>query len=171
MDKSKANTFIEECLENHSSSLKESEILENHLGKYPVYGANGIIKYIDTYEIDVPSISIVKDGAGVGRMQFHNGKYSLIGTLNYFTAKPGYDIKYIYYALHTISFVNYIVGSGIPHIYFKDYKREKIFIPNSEIAIQTKNLLSSLDDLIENNASTLKQLKLQKQYLLNNLFI
>lgn len=50
----------------------------NENGIYPVYGANGIISFIDNYQIDSDSILIIKDGAGVGKVQFARGKLSII---------------------------------------------------------------------------------------------
>lgn len=41
----KPNVRISDCLECSSSALQESEV--NKTGKYPVYGANGIVGYID----------------------------------------------------------------------------------------------------------------------------
>ena len=43
----KFNVRIAECLECSSSTLQESEIWES--GYYPVYGANGIVGYLDNY--------------------------------------------------------------------------------------------------------------------------
>lgn len=96
---SKGNTRLRECLNCYSSNTMESVIKQEDLGDYPVYGANGIIKKINNYEIEYPSIAIVKDGSGVGKMFKLSGKYSILSTLNYLTSKPGYDIDYIYYAL------------------------------------------------------------------------
>ena len=41
----KPNIRLSECLECSSSTLQESDVCEN--GTYPVYGANGIVGYID----------------------------------------------------------------------------------------------------------------------------
>ena len=168
----KPNTHIYECLENNSSSSKESDFDEYTEGQFPIYGANGVIKHINSYLIDIPSISIVKDGAGVGRTRFLYGKYTVIGTLNYLTSKNGYDLLYLYYALDNLDFTKYIVGSGIPHIYFKDYKHEMIYIPKDEKTInKIVRCLSSLDLLIHNEQNLLLYLTKQKEYLLNNMFI
>ena len=35
---------------------------------YKIYGAAGLLKYVDFYREETPYISIVKDGAGVGRI-------------------------------------------------------------------------------------------------------
>ena len=143
----------------------------NENGIYPVYGANGIISFIDNYQIDSDSILIIKDGAGVGKVQFAIGKLSVIGTLNYFIAKSGMNLKYIFYSLKFVTFEKYKVGSGIPHIYFKDYGESLIFCPSFDEQRNIEQLLSSIDEKINIQKILLQKYELQKKHLLQNLFI
>lgn len=169
---SKGNTRLRECLNCYSSNTMESVIKQEDLGDCPVYGANGIIKKINNYEIEYPSIAIVKDGSGVGKIFKLSGKYSILSTLNYLTSKPGYDIDYIYYALKQKSLKKYVVGSGIPHIYFKDYEQEKIYIPQNELQQHNiTSVLQSIDEEIGNEIKQLKNYELLKKYLLKNMFV
>ena len=164
---------IQEIVDHVTMKFRmESVIKQEDLGDYPVYGANGIIKKINNYEIEYPSIAIVKDGSGVGKMFKLSGKYSILSTLNYLTSKPGYDIDYIYYALKQKSLKKYVVGSGIPHIYFKDYEQEKIYIPQNELQQQNiTSVLQSIDEEIGNEIKQLKNYELLKKYLLKNMFV
>ena len=50
------------CDKASSSIIQKS--LEKHEGKYPIYGASGLIKYVDFYQREKPYIAVVKDGAG-----------------------------------------------------------------------------------------------------------
>ena len=43
----KPNVRLSDCMICNSSTLQESEVLES--GTYPVYGANGIVGYLDCY--------------------------------------------------------------------------------------------------------------------------
>ena len=99
-------------------------------GSYPVYGATGLIGYTNNYAYNGESILIVKDGSGVGSLSYVNDHFSVIGTLNYLTAKENYSILYLYYALMAFNFTPYITGMAIPHIYFKDYGKAKLFYPS-----------------------------------------
>ena len=171
INNSEGNFTLENCIISNTSNLKESDVLISNDGIYPVYGANGIIKYIDKYDIDQRAISIVKDGAGVGRLQYHKGKYSIIGTLNYLTSKGLFDLKYIYYAMKNINFKNYVVGTGIPHIYFKDYKKEKIKITTNEEINKIVKILTDIDEYIYLQEKLLDKLMIEKKFLLNNLFV
>jgi type I restriction enzyme S subunit len=140
-------------------------------GIYPVYGAAGIFTHFSQYHINGDSILIIKDGSNVGKLQYASNKYSVIGTLNYFTAKDNTYLKYIYYYMQSFNFDKYKVGSGIPHIYFKDYGNEPIYCPKFTEQEKIANVLSSIDQKILVEKNILENFSKQKTYLLQNLFI
>ena len=165
----KTNAVIKNCLECNSSTLQESQVAEN--GTFPVYGATDISGYAEAPDVNGESILIIKDGSGVGTVKFVTGEYSFIGTLNRLTAKDGYCLKYIYFALQRFSFEPYKTGMAIPHIYFKDYGKAKIYCPS--LSLQT--LIAQKLSLIENKMDVEKRIilcyQLQKSYLLSRMFI
>lgn len=165
----KPNTLIKNCLECNSSTLQESQVAET--GTFSVYGATGISGYTETADINGESILIIKDGSSVGIVKFVTGEYSYIGTLNSLIAKDGYCLKYIYFALQRFSFEPYKTGMAIPHIYFKDYGKAKIYCPS--LSLQT--LIAQKLSLIENKMEVEKRIilcyQLQKSYLLSRMFI
>jgi len=168
--KKEVNIQLKDCLNCHSSTLMESAVIEKS-GIYPVYGATGIIAYTPDYKIDKDAILIIKDGASVGKVQYAKDKYSVIGTLNYLTPKENVSLKYLYYYLQTFNFNKHKVGSGIPHIYFKDYGNEYIYCPPIEKQNKIANLLSVIDEKLEIEKQILKKYTEQKKYLLANMFI
>ena len=165
----KPNVRISDCLECSSSALQESEV--NKTGKYPVYGANGIVGYIDKYHTQNEAIYIIKDGSGVGDVSYVTGKCSSTGTLNILQAKNGHSLKYLYYLLKVFNFVPYKTGMAIPHIYFKDYGKAKIFCPAYPEQLEYVKLLSSIDGNLRIALDSLKNFNLQKQYLLRHMLI
>ena len=165
----KPNVRISDCLECSSSALQESEV--NKTGKYPVYGANGIVGYIDKYHSQNEAIYIIKDGSGVGGVSYVTGKCSSTGTLNILQAKNGHSLKYLYYLLKVFNFVPYKTGMAIPHIYFKDYGKAKIFCPAYPEQLEYAKLLSSIDGNLRIALDSLKNFNLQKQYLLRHMLI
>ena len=48
-----------------------------------------------------------------------------------------------------VEFLKYIIGSTIPHIYFKDYSKEKIKIPSLSEQKKIADFLSAIDEKIE----------------------
>ena len=165
----KPNTLIKNCLECNSSTLQESQVAEN--GNFPVYGATGISGYTETADINGESILIIKDGSGVGTVKFVTGEYSYIGTLNRLIAKDSYCLKYIYFALQGFSFEPYKTGMAIPHIYFKDYGRAKIFCPTIEKQSAIAQKLSSIEDKVSVEKQILFYYQAQKSYLLSQMLI
>jgi len=164
-----ANKSINECLECHSSTLQESEVLDT--GRYPVYGAIGVCGYTDTPDVSGDGILIIKDGASVGVTYFADGCYSSIGTLNRLTAKQGINLRYVYYCLKVMNFAPYKTGLAIPHIYFKDYGKHKIWCPSFEQQSRIADALTSIDNKMHVEKSLLEQLNSQKRYVLKQLFI
>jgi type I restriction enzyme S subunit len=121
--------------------------------------------------VDEDSILVIKDGASVGRVQYVTGKYSAIGTLNYLTARNGFSLRYIYYLLRCFNFDKYKVGSGIPHIYFKDYGSELVYCPPIEEQNKIAKMLSLVEEKVVLEGILLNAYSLQKQYMLKNMFI
>ena len=163
------NIRLCDCLECHSSTLQENCV--SVTGSYPVYGATGLIGYTNNYAYNGESILIVKDGSGVGSLSYVNDHFSVIGTLNYLTAKENYSILYLYYALMAFNFTPYITGMAIPHIYFKDYGKAKLFYPSIEKRIRIASLLHNIEQKLVVEQNLVISLSTQKSYLLRMLFI
>ena len=163
------NTRIEKCLACHSSTLQENQIEE--CGDFPVYGANGICGYTDNADFNEPAILIVKDGSGVGNVRYVSGQYSAIGTQNILTSQNEYCLKYIYFCLQAFNFVPYKTGMAIPHIYFKDYGKAKIYCPKYEKQIEITKQIENIEKKIEIETQLLNKYEEQKKFLLSNMFI
>ena len=165
----KPNVRLAECLECKSSTLQESEVCEQ--GTYPVYGANGIVGYLDNYSTEGEAVYIIKDGSGVGTVSYVTGKCSATGTLNTLQAKEGYSLQYLYYLLKVFNFEPYKTGMAIPHIYFKDYGKAKFFCPSYTEQLQYAQSLSAIDSKLLVEKNILTSLSMQKKYLLRQMFI
>ena len=165
----KPNTQITNCLKCSSSSLQESEVKET--GIYPVYGANGIVGYLDNYSTKNEAIYIIKDGSGVGSVSYVKGECSATGTLNILEANKDFSLLYLYYILKIFNFNPYRTGMAIPHIYFKDYSKAKIFCPPYEKQVKYAKLLSAIEEKLITEQKILDSINLQKQYLLRQMFI
>ena len=165
----KPNVLLAECLKCSSSTLQESDVCEN--GTYPVYGANGIVGYLDGYSTEDEAVHIIKDGSGVGTVSYVIGKCSATGTLNTLQAKDGYLLQYLYYMLKVFNFEPYKTGMAIPHIYFKDYGKAIIFCPPYQEQLRYAKMLSAIDDILLAEQNILTNLNLQKRYLLRQMFI
>ena len=167
--KGKPNTAISQCLECHSSALQESEVMPN--GLYKVFGANGLVGYTDVPQMNGDAILVIKDGSGVGTVSYAQGKFSVIGTLNYLTVIGNNDLRYLYFALSVFNFQPYKTGMAIPHIYFKDYGKAKIYCPSLAEQKRVANVLDKLESKLFVEQELLASFNQQKLYLLGKMFI
>lgn len=170
-DKTWAQKAINDIAISQSSSVALNKLILKDSG-FPVYGADSIVGYIDKFQQKDIYVSIVKDGSGVGRLNLCVKESSVLGTLAYIKSKDAeeYNIIWIYYLLNTIDFTKYIKGAGIPHIYFTDFKEERIAVPTPKEQQKIASCLSSLDQLITAQKEKLELLKSHKKGLMQNLF-
>ena len=132
-----------------SSNIAQKD-LQDKMGVYPIYGASGLIKQVDFYQQDKEYIAVVKDGAGIGRTMLLPAYSSVIGTMQYLLPKEGIpiDIKYLFYAVEHMNLAKYFSGATIPHIYFKDYQKEPINIPDIDTQRKISRIFDKIDALI-----------------------
>ena len=132
-----------------SSNIAQKD-LQDKIGAYPIYGASGLIKQVDFYQQDKEYIAVVKDGAGIGRTMLLPAYSSVIGTMQYLLPKESIpiDIKYLFYAVEHMNLAKYFSGATIPHIYFKDYQKEPINIPDIDTQRKISRIFDKIDALI-----------------------
>ena len=149
-----------------SSNIAQKD-LDNNDGSYPIFGASGLIKYVDFFIHDCDYIGVVKDGAGVGRTMLCPAKSSVIGTIQAIIPKTSVVPKYLYYAITKMDLARYYTGATIPHIYFKDYKKENLLFPPLPIQQKIADILDRTSALIEKRKEQIKKLDL----LVKSLFV
>ena len=140
-----------------SSNIAQKD-LEEHSGKYPIYGASGLIKHVDFYQQEQPYIAVVKDGAGIGRVMKLPAKSSVIGTMQYIIPNDTVDISYLAYAMEYMNLSKYFSGATIPHIYFKDYQKETLPLPPLDEQRCIAATLDKVTDLISKRRQQLDKL-------------
>lgn len=157
--------------ESFTTAIKQEEVHEK--GKYEVYGASGFVGYLDEFGCDTDYLGIVKDGAGVGRINFYPKNTSLLGTMAYILPIDNNitDIKFLKYSIEAMELGK---TSGdratIPHIYFSKYGNNYVYKYPLETqqkivsAIDSKTI--KIDSLIANEEKQIEKLKSYKQSLI-----
>ena len=145
-------TKLSELCQGYSKNIAIKDLTNNN-GVYPIYGAAGYIKNVDFYILDRDYIGIVKDGAGVGRVDKYPAYSSLLGTMQYIVPNVDIDINYLKYLLVSLHLENGVSGAAIPHIYFKNYKNSIVNVCDKQEQIEIANYL----DLICNGISLAKK--------------
>lgn len=160
---------LSEVCQKQSSNLMQKNI-DPEQGLYPVYGANNIVGYLDYYVQPKDYIGIIKDGSGVGRVNVYPKESSLLGTLQYIIPNDNMDLHYTAYVLQSMNLAKYASGAAIPHIYFKDYGKEKIGVPSLVKQKEIAEELDKINELIEVKRSQLADLDLLAQSLFYEMF-
>ena len=144
-----------EVCEKGSSTLMQKDLSLGN-GPYKIYGASGLLGTVDFYKQEKEYIGIVKDGAGVGRAMLLPEKSSCIGTMQYLIPRENINVRFLFYAIESMNLAKYNTGATIPHIYFKDYKKE--VLPLIDIQEQQKiaHLLDKIRSLISYRQSQLQ---------------
>ena len=138
---------LKDVCEGFTKNIAQKDLSENN-GKYPIFGASGIIKTIDFYISDKPYIGIVKDGSGVGRTNKYPAKSSLLGTMQYILPNQGIDLDYLMYGIRSLHLGENYSGAAIPHIYFKVYKNRTLDFPELAEQKQRSIVLNKIQDAI-----------------------
>ena len=137
---------------------------------YSVYDATGRQYYSNSFDMDKKYIAIIKDGSNVGAVKLLPARTSVLSTMGYLGAHNS-DIVFDYYVFKKLNFKKYKVGSGIPHIYFSDYKIQVELVPQLSEQQKIGNLLSKVDQLIELENKKLQNFQQVKKCLLQNMFV
>lgn len=161
---------IESIISQEISTMAMNK-LELQKEGFPVYGADGLIGYINDFQQEEEYISMVKDGSGVGKLNLCQEHSSILGTLTALKSKDSkrYFLKWIYYLLNTLDFSSYVKGAGIPHIYYSDIKHKCIYIPSFSEQEKIADCLSSLDDYINATQEKIEILQSHKKGLMQQL--
>ena len=134
--------------------MSVKDIDEN--GLYDLYDANDKIGKTNIDPIKTDYISIIKDGAGVGRIRILPKNSMFIGTMGALQSKNS-ELTFIYSLLTRFSLNKEFSGSTIPHIYFSDYGKKEYFFPKMKEQKVIGSFFQTLDNLI-----TLHQRKFYK---------
>ena len=144
--------------------------LEDNNGAYPLFGASGLVKNVDFYHQDKPYIGIVKDGAGVGRVNTYPAYSSLVGTMQYIFPKEECLLNYIKYFLIKLDLSHCVSGATIPHIYFKDYGKSLIPVPPLSEQQSIVAELDKINELISLKKSQMNDLDALAQSIFYDMF-
>lgn len=148
-----------------STSLAQSAVKSE--GLYKVYGASGLVGYLDEYEIAVPYLGIVKDGAGVGRVRKYDEYSSLLSTLAYIVPNERANIDWLKYVIQSLDLGGNADKTTIPHVYFSDYGNRDIryvdLYQQQRIANFLDDKCARIDSVIEKTRASIDEYKKLKQ--------
>ena len=112
-----------------------------------MFDVNSLIGKTSSSCIDENYITIIKDGAGVGRTRLLPKNTMFLGTMGALTPK-GIDLNFLFQIVSKAELGRFCTGSTIPHIYFRDYGENLFFVPSNREQKPIGDYFSKLDNLI-----------------------
>lgn len=145
-----------------NSNITTAIINKEH-GNYKIFGASGLIGYIEFETMQDEYLGIVKDGAGVGRIGSYPSHSSLLGTLAYIIPNDGINMKWIKYVIENMNLGESIDKTTIPHIYFSTYGNNYIPFPSPDeqraIADYLDKTCFKIDEIIAEAKASIDEYK------------
>ena len=128
----------------------------NIKGKYPYYGAQEIIDYINDYIFDGKYLLFAEDGENLRSklkplVNKVEGKFWLNNHAHIFTNNEKIDFDYLYYALLNTDIAHLITGSTQPKLNQENLMKIELNIPSLNEQKKIGNILRAIDNKIEIN--------------------
>lgn len=153
---------------SYSTPITQAQINKN--GQYKVYGASGLVGYLPNEGCKTTYLGIVKDGAGVGRINAYEAGSYLLGTMAYIIPNSGVNIKWLRYAIMSLDLGKSISKTTIPHIYFSEYSNRKVGWSSLDTQARIADFLDykcdEIDSVIAITQKTIEEYKALKQSII-----
>jgi type I restriction enzyme S subunit len=137
--------------------VKQSE-RKNMMGKYPYYGASGIIDYVNDYLYEGEHLLLSEDGANLLMRStdiafLASGQFWVNNHAHVLTAKPPFTNQLLAHALENIDLSPYISGSAQPKLSQQSMNKIPLRLPNDRDQVNqlVRYLLDrkAMSDLVE----------------------
>ena len=142
------------------NKYKLSELLEIKNGKdhkelpdgvYPVFGSGGIMRFVNSYLYDKPSVLLPRKGS-LSNIQYCDKPFWTVDTLYY--TEINEDLVCPYYLYRFLSLLDMSrldTGTGVPSMTFDSYYNIEVALPIIEEQRQIASVLQGLDSKISLN--------------------
>lgn len=140
-------------------------------GKYKVYGSSSITGTHDDFLVKGPGVIVGRKGT-VGKVQYSKEDFFPIDTTYFIDINSEQvDLLFLYYRLPLCGFEGMNSDAAIPGLNRTAAINCKINLPPLPIQQKIANILSSYDDLIENNIKRIELLEEQAQLIYEEWFV
>lgn len=149
---------------------------EKRKGKYPYYGASGIVDYIDGYIFDGEYVLISEDGENLRSRQTPiafkvDGKFWVNNHAHVIKGKEPFLNDWIVYFFQNLDVNPFITGAVQPKLNKENLQLLEIPLPDFGKAKTIVSILSALDDKIELNRQTNATLEAIAQSIFREWFV
>ena len=120
-------------------------------GQYPVYGSGGIMRYVNSYLYNKPSILLPRKGT-LNNIQYCDQPFWTVDTLYYTEVNENLcNPYYLYNYLSILDLTQLDSGTGVPSMTFDSYYQIEVELPSLEIQQNIATILQSLESKIKLN--------------------
>ena len=163
---------IVDFLDGQRKPLKESDRIK---GKYPYYGASGIIDYINDYLFDENLVLLSEDGANIIDRNYPicfiaTGKYWVNNHAHVLKVKAGVIDKFICESLERLDYTKFNTGTAQPKLNQDICQKIVITIPNEDEQKCISEFLDRINNIITLHQRKLDKLQATKKALLQEMF-
>ena len=148
---------------------KEHKTLPN--GKYPVFGSGGIMRYVDKYLYNKPSVLLPRKGT-LDNIQYCDIPFWTVDTIYYTEVNTTLtNPYYLYRYLSLLDLSKLDSGTGVPSMTFDNYYGIRVSLPSIEEQTQIAKALQLLDKKIELNRQINQNLEAMAKQLYDYWFV
>lgn len=166
---------LEDVVEFLDEKRKPLEAGKRVAGKYPYYGASGIIDYVEDYIFDEELILLSEDGANILDRNYRvcflaKGKYWVNNHAHVMKAKKGNLNYFICEELETFDYRKYNSGGAQPKLNQASCRSIVVKIPSLPEQQKIADSLSTIDTIIEKQQATVSAWEERKKGVIQKLF-
>ena len=135
------------------------------IGEYPILASNGIIDYHNEFRVKGPGIITGRSGT-LGNVHFIEKDYWPLNTTLYVKKIYDNNPKFLYYFLQHLKIEQYGTGTGVPTLNRNVVHKIQVILPSLTEQIRIAEILSDVDNKINNEQSYKSELEQLKKGLL-----
>ena len=167
---------LEDVVEFLDGQRKPLEAGQRVSGKYPYYGASGIIDYVNDYIFDEELILLSEDGANILDRNYRvcflaKGKYWVNNHAHVLRAMDRNVNGFLCEQLESFDYRKYNSGGAQPKLNQATCRSIVVNVPCFAEQQKIADCLSSLDDVIKKQKATLAAWEEMKKGLLQQMFV
>lgn len=143
---------------------------EMRVGTYPVVGSTSIIGHHDQFKVEPPGVITGRSGS-LGVVQYVAEKYWPHNTSLWVKDFKGNNPKFVYYCMKGLDFARFNAGAGVPTLNRNHLDSLEVEVPTLPIQRRIAGILSTYDELIENNQRRIRILEDMARSLYREWFV
>ena len=138
-------------------------------GIYPMLGSGGIMRYVDSYLYNQPSVLIGRKGT-IDKPLFITTPFWTVDTLFYTIIKQGQEPYFVYSLAQTINWYKYNEATGVPSLNTSGIYSVPVYVPLIKEQQKIASCLTSVDSKISQLTEKHRLLKEYKKGVMQQIF-